>query len=59
MYLYHAFNSVGNMIDFYLNKSRNHKIVKRFISLKGQLILRDKSVQNEMEFIHQLIRMAA
>ncbi|EOO97657.1 hypothetical protein II1_05654, partial [Bacillus cereus MC118] len=26
---------------------------------KGQLILRDKSVQNEMKFIHQLFGMAA
>lgn len=25
---------------------------------KGQLILRDKSVQNEMKFIHQLFGMA-
>lgn len=25
---------------------------------KGQLILPDKSVQNEMKFIHQLFRMA-
>ncbi|KLA22261.1 hypothetical protein B4077_3207 [Bacillus cereus] len=26
---------------------------------KGQLMLRDKSVQNEMKFIHQLFGMAA
>ncbi|EJP83825.1 hypothetical protein IK1_04081 [Bacillus cereus VD146] len=26
---------------------------------KSQLILRDKSVQNEVKFIHQLFRMAA
>ncbi|PRD03297.1 IS6 family transposase, partial [Bacillus sp. MYb56] len=26
---------------------------------KGQLILRDKSVQNEIKFIHQLFGMAA
>ncbi|MEX0136694.1 IS6 family transposase [Bacillus nitratireducens] len=146
MYLYRAVDTEGNMIDFYLSKSRNHKAAKRFfkkalrsfhvsqphvitidknraypvaieelknekkmpvgiqirqvkylnniveqdhrfikkrvrsmlglksfrtatsilsgieamhIIKKGQLILRDKSVQNEMKFIHQLFGMAA
>jgi transposase-like protein len=30
MYLYRAFDSEGNTIDFYLSKSRNHKAAKRF-----------------------------
>lgn len=30
MYLYRAFDSEGNTIDFYLSKSRNHKVAKRF-----------------------------
>ena len=29
-YLYRAIESEGNMIDFYLNKTRNHKAAKRF-----------------------------
>ncbi len=29
MYLYRAVDSEGNMIDFYLSKSRNHKAAKR------------------------------
>ncbi|WP_144520498.1 DDE-type integrase/transposase/recombinase, partial [Bacillus thuringiensis] len=30
MYLYHAVDSEGNTIDFYLSKTRNHPAAKRF-----------------------------
>lgn len=30
MYLYRAVDSEGNTIDFYLNKTRDHKVAKRF-----------------------------
>lgn len=30
MYLYRAVDSEGNTIDFYLSKSKNHKVAKRF-----------------------------
>lgn len=30
MYLYRAVDSEGNTIDFYLSKTRNHKVAKRF-----------------------------
>lgn len=30
MYLYHVVDSEGNTIDFYLDKTRDHKPAKRF-----------------------------
>ena len=35
MYLYRAVDSEGNMIDFYLSKSRDHQAAKRFFRSFG------------------------
>ncbi len=48
MYLYRAVDSEGNMIDFYLSKTRNHKAAKRFFkkSFKNLKVAGDKKKHN-------------
>lgn len=46
------------MNSFHTAKSILSGIEAMHIIKKGQLILRDRSVQNEMKFIHQLFGMA-
>lgn len=51
--------SMLGLKSFRTAKSILSGIETMHIIKKSQLILRDKSVQNEVKFIHQLFRMAA
>lgn len=43
MYLYYAVDSEGNTINFYLNKTRNHKTAKSFFKKSLQSLHVSKS----------------
>lgn len=58
LFIKKRFRSMLGLKSFRTTKSILSGIGAMHIIKKGQLILPDKSVQNEMKFIHQLFRMA-
>ncbi|CDN39632.1 unnamed protein product [Bacillus thuringiensis DB27] len=59
MYLYHAIDSEGNTINFYLSKSRNHKATKYFFKKALQSLHVSKPCEiivNKIQLIQSLLK---